>query len=158
MLSLSPQSPETSPSGRLAATMEKHIPGPCGGTLPLPSSSHASPRRVRYSRRLFALFVLALVLSQPWRWLSSSSHDGPRRLAKVRNPAEIDAIRTKCNFLHVPAGPPRSFWMRQVSDRYVEGTKPTLIRVSLLYCAFETTLMRLLYSERNDMDGCARRT
>lgn len=42
-------------------------------------------------------------------------------------PINAQAIIAQCSALHLTPGPPDDFYSRTQSDRFVEGTKPTLI-------------------------------
>ena len=50
----------------------------------------------------------------------------------VKVPAHAEEILDKCRLLNVKPGPPEDFSLREYSDRFVSGTKTTLIKVSFL--------------------------
>lgn len=61
--------------------------------------------------------------------LTSSHLLDPETLAKREH------ILAQCKYIKTPAGPPSDFHSRQQSDRYVPGTKPTLITNATIWTA-----------------------
>ncbi|KAJ7131770.1 carbohydrate esterase family 9 protein [Mycena crocata] len=52
-------------------------------------------------------------------------------------PINAQAIIAQCNALHLTPGPPADFHSRTESDRFVEGTKPTLIRNASIWTGLD---------------------
>ena len=84
--------------------------------------------RVALSRRLcFYLTLLILgVIFQGYRTTVSVT------ISRIGPPDAAD-ILGKCSLLDTKPGPPSDFHTRAQNDRFVAGTKPTLIKVSLRY-------------------------
>jgi hypothetical protein len=55
------------------------------------------------------------------------------RRPRTRIPLHADAILEKCASLELPAGPPSDFHKRTESDRFVHGTKPTLLKNATIW-------------------------
>ncbi|KAJ7054365.1 carbohydrate esterase family 9 protein [Mycena amicta] len=89
------------------------------------SPAGAIPQRKRASRGAFkflAVITLFAVLSYSFFHLQTAPHTGhnvPRNAA---------ALLAQCRALELTPGPPDDFHARTVSDRFVKGTRPTLIR------------------------------
>ncbi|KZV79501.1 composite domain of metallo-dependent hydrolase [Exidia glandulosa HHB12029] len=84
------------------------------------------PRRSPRALHLLGATALALV-ALSWSPLAPF----PRR------PPNAPEILAKCASLHVPAGPHPDFFSRAVSDRFVPGTKATLIRNATIWTGRE---------------------
>ncbi|KAL5518561.1 hypothetical protein ACEPAH_244 [Sanghuangporus vaninii] len=84
---------------------------------------------VRHSTRrhrpwpLFFIGVLAILTLGTHVHLT---HSGPRRVVKIPNDAEV--IKARCENLKLIPGPPPEFRSRSSSDRFVPGTRATLIK------------------------------
>ncbi|KAL1742134.1 hypothetical protein HDZ31DRAFT_66247 [Schizophyllum fasciatum] len=82
------------------------------------ATAFAAPsRRLRLSRAISALLVAAVLLA----FVSLPS---PPSLLSSRAQATL----ARCRALHAKPGPPPGFHERAVSDRFVQGTRPVLIR------------------------------
>ncbi|BGP18790.1 hypothetical protein JCM10213_003446 [Rhodosporidiobolus nylandii] len=96
----------------------------------------ASPTSVftSFNPFTFAIAVVcALFLSRYSDALRGRSGGSWAHTVSVRAVGEISALRwseavERCEDLHVLPGVPDSFWRRKESDRFVPGTRPTLIR------------------------------
>ncbi|TFK54416.1 composite domain of metallo-dependent hydrolase [Heliocybe sulcata] len=89
--------------------------------LPAYAPAHKKPRRHGVWRALLASLLVLTLLRLPFYWDLR-----PHRTSRV--PAHAAATLQKCRALDVLPGPPADFNKRTASDRFVEGTKPTLIR------------------------------
>ena len=101
--------------------------------LPVPVDSAArQPARSRdaVSRRFRFLLSLVLLLAtfQCSRVLLDAYNNGPRQAVNV--PLDAAGILEKCSLLETKPGPPPDFYTRTQNDRFVSGTKPTLIKAS----------------------------
>lgn len=76
----------------------------------------------KFEARLLVIF--ALFLSFPFIQLSLHSSTLPTNYASVLD---------KCRSLKLPAGPSPTFHERTISDRFVAGTSPTLIRNATIW-------------------------
>ncbi|KAJ7098290.1 carbohydrate esterase family 9 protein [Mycena epipterygia] len=97
---------------------------------------HTSPpkhakRRVKTLH--VALVVLAVFSYSLTYLLWSDSHT---ELTQV--PINAETIVAQCNALHLTPGPPDDFHARTQSDRFVEGTKPTLIRNASIWTGLDS--------------------
>ncbi|KAJ7512479.1 carbohydrate esterase family 9 protein [Mycena galericulata] len=52
-------------------------------------------------------------------------------------PLNVAAILAQCSALHLTPGPPDDFYSRTQSDRFVEGTPPTLVRNASIWTGLE---------------------
>ncbi|KAI0367317.1 carbohydrate esterase family 9 protein [Pilatotrama ljubarskyi] len=98
-------------------------------TLEAPSNTRV--RRSRLSRTLrvisgIALCFVALQYVRVYSELTSSSRS-------VRVPLHAQDYLEKCRLLDVEPGPPPDFNTREESDRFVPGTKPTLIKNATIW-------------------------
>ena len=89
-----------------------------------------SSSRVTRARRLTAFCFAAICLSffVPVFLLDAFDEDVPQRL-----PIHAQETLNKCRNLHTKPGPPPDFNLRTESDRYVPGTKATLIRNATIW-------------------------
>lgn len=100
--------------------------------LPGPSVQPGRSQRKRSTRFLASLVVLAVFtsvsLSVNFGILGTGSLSGSSRGARFNSvPFHAKEILDKCAALKVPAGPPKDFNSRTVSDRYTPGTPSTII-------------------------------
>ncbi|TFK91320.1 composite domain of metallo-dependent hydrolase [Polyporus arcularius HHB13444] len=63
----------------------------------------------------------------------------------VNVPLHAEDILDKCRLLEVPPGPPPDFYARERSDRFVTGTRPTLVKNATIWTG-----------ERNGLEGVVR--
>jgi len=101
-------------------------------TLPGPSVLPDRPQRKTSTRSLAFVMVLAVFtsisLSVNFGILGTGSLVGSSRGAGFNSvPFHAKEVLDKCASLKVPAGPPKDFESRTVSDRYTHGTPPTII-------------------------------
>ncbi|EJF61656.1 composite domain of metallo-dependent hydrolase [Dichomitus squalens LYAD-421 SS1] len=99
--------------------------------LPVPLDTPArepARRRDAVSRRfrLLLSFVVLLATFQCSRVLLQAHTDDHRRAVNV--PLDAAGILEKCSLLETKPGPPPDFYARTQNDRFVSGTKPTLIK------------------------------
>ena len=104
--------------------------------LPVPVDSVArEPARSRdaVSRRFrfFLSFVVVLATFQCSRVLLDAYNNESRQTVNV--PLDAARILEKCSLLETKPGPPPDFYTRTQNDRFVSGTKPTLIKASNIY-------------------------
>ncbi len=99
-----------------------------GGTDP-----HASPRRAVARARRTPVLLLTLCAAVATLtvyacnfYLVSSSRDAPARLQHV--PFNAQQLLDQCASLKAVPGPREDFHARAQSDRFEEGTRPTLIK------------------------------
>ena len=102
------------------------------GTLPGPSIRPSRPQRKRSIRLLASVVALAVFtfvsISANFGILGTGSLVGLSRGARFHSvPFHAKEILDKCAALKVPAGPPKDFHSRKVSDRYTSGTPSTII-------------------------------
>ena len=103
------------------------------GTLPDPFIQPDRPRRFNRSTRLLASAVVLAVftsisLSINSGILGTVSLLGPSRGSGFNHvPFHAKEILDKCAALKVPAGPPKDFGSRSVSDRFAPGTPSTIV-------------------------------
>ncbi|KAL1759392.1 hypothetical protein FB107DRAFT_205135 [Schizophyllum commune] len=99
------------------------------GVLELGAPATSSSRLTR-ARRLTAFCFAAICLSffVPVFLLDAFDEDVPQRL-----PIHAEETLNKCRNLHTKPGPPPDFNLRTESDRYVPGTKATLIRNATIW-------------------------
>ncbi|KAL0946374.1 hypothetical protein HGRIS_012604 [Hohenbuehelia grisea] len=88
----------------------------------LGSSQRPYRTRTYYNHALTTTFICLILLSFIYLHSVRSPRNG--HLARVSN-ARLSA---RCKYLRTPAGPPPSFYKRTQSDRYVDGTRPVLLR------------------------------
>lgn len=79
-------------------------------------------RRNRLARVLILCSVAVVV------WLWSASRYTFVAKDPVRLPLHAEETLQKCSMLHVQPGPPPDFARRTQSDRFVDGTRATLLR------------------------------
>ena len=93
---------------------------------------HPDARRRRVARRtpVFLLTLCAAVATVTVYacnfYLVSYSRDAPARLQHI--PFNADALLQQCASLKAVPGPAHDFHLRATSDRFEEGTRPTLIK------------------------------
>lgn len=96
------------------------------GGLPPPA---ARPRsRLPSLVRVLAVLTLSLALVQYVRMYADVAGGAARKTVNV--PLRAQEYLDKCALLEVKPGPPPDFNARTRSDRFVPGTKATLIKVS----------------------------
>ncbi|KAL5535942.1 hypothetical protein ACEPAF_4036 [Sanghuangporus sanghuang] len=108
------------------------LTGPPDGELGLSNINASTSRRDRalnvQRRRAFGLviasFLLYLTCENALFW-SNSRPDSTRTLSPD--------ILARCRALHLKPGPPENFYEREVSDRFVSGTKATLIQNATIW-------------------------
>ena len=102
------------------------------GNLKLPSTSlsadhHERPLRRKQSLRLLVGIVIALFLAhasfQTFQYVSQP----------VKVPLHASKTLNKCRALNTKPGPPPDFNLRKASDRYVKGTRATLLRNATIW-------------------------
>ncbi|KAI9060397.1 carbohydrate esterase family 9 protein [Trametes sanguinea] len=97
---------------------------------------HQRPRS-RLSRVLRGVVVIALALAAVQLFLTISEIDTPGRRGggreSARVPLRAQEFLDKCSLLDVEAGPPPDFHKRTENDRFVPGTKPTLIKNATIW-------------------------
>ncbi|KAH7889205.1 hypothetical protein F5I97DRAFT_486659 [Phlebopus sp. FC_14] len=94
-------------------------------------SSDSSSRR-RWTRLCLLAFLLTTL------YFSARSSFQPLLLSSRLSTAELikrQHALEQCRYTKTPAGPPSDFHTRQVSDRYVPDTKPTLIKNATIWTA-----------------------
>ena len=101
-------------------------------SLPGPSVQPDRPRRKRSTRLLASVVALAVFtsisLSVNFGILGTATLASPSRgVGLNRVPFHAKEILDKCAALKVPAGPPKDFDSRTVSDRFTPGTPSTII-------------------------------
>lgn len=97
-------------------------------SLPVHVSGHIQRGpRISYFARLLALCSVATLAF----FIVSPSATVNRTISKV--PRDANQIQAKCRALNIEPGPPSDFYDRTVSDRFVEGTKPVLIRNATIW-------------------------
>jgi hypothetical protein len=92
--------------------------------LPPPNSTAARADRGALKTRLLPFLLFAVAFSA----LSLGLNARQLTTGSIRNvPKDADRILNQCRQLALPAGPPKDFHQRTVSDRFEPGTPPTLI-------------------------------
>lgn len=102
------------------------------GNLKLPSTNipadhHERPRRRKQSLRLLAGIVIALFLAH------ASFQTFHYESQPVQVPLHASKTLNKCRVLNMKPGPPPDFNLRKSSDRYVKGTRATLLRNATIW-------------------------
>ncbi len=87
---------------------------------------HRPVSRFRSQRVLLAIVLLLAGLQASHVIFSHVQGHGN---SAVYVPLHAEDILARCRLLEVPLGPPPNFHARQRSDRFVPGTRPTLIKV-----------------------------
>lgn len=100
-------------------TMDKGLPAP------LPLRGTREPKSAR--KHLWRLALAALTLLAVTQWSLIRSQVNTKSTVTV--PLHASEILDKCRLLNVKPGPPEDFNLREYSDRFVPGTKATLIKV-----------------------------
>lgn len=100
-------------------TMDKGLPTTVGEV----STQRPHPRSQRVWRLLIAVISLAVLQS------TTNLFYAQRSTRTVEVPANAQEILDKCALLDVKPGPPPDFNLRKQSDRFVAGTRSTLIKV-----------------------------
>ena len=90
-------------------------------TLPISAAGATPPRKFRGN----FVVILALLVSFQLYFIGSRSPTLFRRTVQV--PLHAERSLARCASLKVAAGPPANFHDRKVSDRFVYGTKATLL-------------------------------
>ena len=111
--------------------MEKGVPYTVEDGLP----TWLARRRTR-RHRLWPILVLSLAALFV---LGTHIHLTSSRQSRtsVRIPANAEQIRARCKNLAYQPGPPPDFSKRAVSDRFVPGTKPALVRNATIWTGRE---------------------
>ena len=99
--------------------------------LPVGNVDGRTARRppVSRSRGFRALLSVALLLATYQAFFLFTYHPLVQHDSAEKLPLHAEDILDKCRLLDVPPGPPPDFHARPRSDRFVPGTKPTLIQV-----------------------------
>ncbi|KAJ7636949.1 carbohydrate esterase family 9 protein [Roridomyces roridus] len=100
------------------------------GYLPHQATPRPRPLKLAFIMLATASYCLAMMLYYLF-WSSSHSHTG------TTLPINAQAIVAQCRALHLIPGPPDNFHSRRESDRFVPGTKPTLIRNASIWTGLE---------------------
>ncbi|KAF7334287.1 Carbohydrate esterase family 9 protein [Mycena sanguinolenta] len=95
------------------------------GSLCLPQISRKRVRPIQFTLVLFAVFSYTFTYLL-WR-----------NTATETLPINSEAIIAQCRALHLTPGPPDDFGSRTQSDRFAEGTKPTLIRNATIWTGLD---------------------
>lgn len=82
--------------------------------------------RPMLSRQFILLFAVAMCI------LFSNTLDRGRS-SSVRIPLNAAQIVEKCQSLNITPAPPSNFYSRSESDRFVPGTRPTLIKNATIW-------------------------
>lgn len=91
----------------------------------LPSYQWVERPQVR-KNRLTRVVTLCGVAAVVWIW--STSRYSLMAKDSVKLPIHAEETLQKCSMLHVQPGPPPDFARRTQSDRFVDGTRATLLR------------------------------
>ncbi|OCH88874.1 carbohydrate esterase family 9 protein [Obba rivulosa] len=97
------------------------------GVLPGPKGSPAKHPAARRLWHVLVLAVLSFVAVQTLLVWEST------KLSRTEAPLHATEILDKCRLLDVKPGPPPDFNLRKESDRFVPGTRPTLIRNATIW-------------------------
>ena len=95
--------------------------------LPVTASEQQAGRSRLHRKNVWKLSLATIVLIALSQWTFIRSQAGSR--ASVRVPIHAEEILDKCRMLDAKPGPPEDFNLRGYSDRFVPGTKATLIKV-----------------------------
>ncbi len=79
--------------------------------------------------RALLLIVLLLATLQAFLVVLGYGYGIEHEHIGVNVPLHAEDILDKCRLLEVPPGPPPDFYARERSDRFVTGTRPTLVKV-----------------------------
>ncbi|RPD56488.1 composite domain of metallo-dependent hydrolase [Lentinus tigrinus ALCF2SS1-7] len=90
-------------------------------------------RLVLRSRGFRPLLSIVLLLAAFQACYVIYSYPANQGNTGIRVPLHAEDILEKCRLLEVPPGPPPEFLARQRSDRFVPGTRPTLIKNATIW-------------------------
>jgi hypothetical protein len=107
--------------------MEKALPTPVNSTL-------EGPRR-RYSKKWRLLGFLTTIVLGSQFYLNASTLGLSSSAVKL--PLHAEVTLAKCATLNKTPQPPSDFWKRTHSDRFVQGTKPVLLRNAHIWTGAE---------------------
>lgn len=91
----------------------------------LPTFTYTRPPQV-HRNKLARVFILCGAIVVVWLW--SASRYVFVAKDSVRLPLHAKETLQKCSMLHVQPGPPADFARRTQSDRFVDGTRATLLK------------------------------
>ncbi|KZT72054.1 composite domain of metallo-dependent hydrolase [Daedalea quercina L-15889] len=94
----------------------------------LPTPAHNNPARRPHHRSRRAWRLLLAVLCLAVLQSATNLFYAERSTRNSQIPVNAQEILNKCALLNVQPGPPLDFNLRKQSDRFVAGTRPTLIR------------------------------
>jgi len=100
------------------------LPEPLGG----PNISNRKRRKPKALLGLVALCLVSLTCTFYWHGYSNNV-----RLTSQRLPLDAQQILMRCASLKARPGPPSNFLERSISDRFEEGTPPTIIRNAAIW-------------------------
>lgn len=128
--------------------------------LPVGNVDGRTARRppVSRSRGFRALLSVALLLATYQAFFLFTYHPLVQHDSAEKLPLHAEDILDKCRLLDVPPGPPLDFHARRRSDRFVPGTKPTLIQVGTKSLLHRVYVVLILLLECQYMDWRTRRT
>ncbi|ESK97124.1 carbohydrate esterase family 9 protein [Moniliophthora roreri MCA 2997] len=91
-----------------------------------------SPRKnPNYPILILLISALALI------WFTYDLRNPLFQLTSSLARADVDSVLQKCNSLKQKAGPPSDFHRRKQSDRFVPGTRPTLIKNAKIWTGLQ---------------------
>ena len=127
--------------------------------LPVGNVDGRTARRppVSRSRGFRALLSVALLLATYQAFFLFTYHPLVQHDSAEKLPLHAEDILDKCRLLDVPPGPPPDFHARRRSDRFVPGTKPTLIQVGMTGTIHRLYVILMLLAECQYMDRRRRR-
>ena len=100
------------------------LPEPLGG----PSLSNRKRGKPKALLGLVALSFVSLTCTFYWHGYSNNV-----QLTSQRLPLDAQQILMRCASLKARPGPPSNFLERSISDRFEEGTPPTIIRNAAIW-------------------------
>ena len=109
--------------------MVKTVPMPPGIEVTM---ARPKPRRVLQFQRILIIFLCCIVVAQTLRFLTFQAAFFQRKDTASHRRNEL---RTLCNSIRTPAGPPQSFntAARTENDRFAPGTPPVLLRNATIW-------------------------
>lgn len=108
-------------------TGRQHSQGSMTRSETLPTVSTSKPHRRYVDRPAWRMLLIGVVACLTWQLITAVNLITERH---VKVPLHAAESLQKCRLLEVKPGPAPDFHLRAQSDRFVTGTRPTLLRVS----------------------------
>jgi hypothetical protein len=97
-------------------------------SLPVQRDASECLHTPRHVRKIWRFLAFSVLVATALRLHSNSDVS-----SDARAPPDARAIIDRCKTLHLKPGPERDFFYRAESDRFVNGTKPVLLRNATIW-------------------------